>query len=465
MGKRDRGEGASAVALSSKAPRTDSDGPSFALRGVMDGVVLLNQGQGKRRCIVLGAFFPNWVFYLEAMGLELLGIGVRDERFISLVRLICPSGVPLSRVEEWSELLSIWPAYDAGVVCLLDGRVSRALLDVLETLGIEDIVSTQRSRGTFQGWNEVHLVVQHTSVGGVTIREPLVLRHTKGHVSGLPGPPAQALLRDASTVLSQALFARHFQAPPSPLLLNPLSCVNLGSPSNAIYHGYGWLPSGLDRRVRVLYPALNSGRHGGRWGLRVLTDSEILAGNDVPSSFASRLLTGGLEEDFFRHLLPGKCLMTGFRRLFHGGGDSIPAEPILPKAREAQSLMDLGTVPPKILKRSGLSLDRDQIPKDGKARKCDSSLEMEVGKVRAEFEDVAREKRERFAAKADDAEVPEYLWLEHLFEDASEPWDQSQREGMIRAAPLLRKVMLSWWTCSNLYFQMGLKRLSTKDKS
>jgi hypothetical protein len=38
-----------------------------------------------------------------------------------------------------------------------------------------------------------------------------------------------------------------------------------------------------------------------------------------------------------------------------------------------------------------------------------------------------REKREQSAAKSDDAEVPEYLWFEHMFNNESWHWDSSMK--------------------------------------
>jgi hypothetical protein len=57
---------------------------------------------------------------------------------------------------------------------------------------------------------------------------------------------------------------------------------------------------------------------------------------------------------------------------------------------------------------------------------------------------VAREKRKRWAAKADNAEVPEYLWLEHLLDDGSWGWHTELKD----------QLATIWWggsgsTCSD----------------
>jgi hypothetical protein len=60
-------------------------------------------------------------------------------------------------------------------------------------------------------------------------------------------------------------------------------------------------------------------------------------------------------------------------------------------------------------------------------------------------EEISREGRERKATKADDAEVPKYLWHEHLFEDCGRSWTDSQKKALPRAAQVLQKGMLKHW--------------------
>jgi hypothetical protein len=59
--------------------------------------------------------------------------------------------------------------------------------------------------------------------------------------------------------------------------------------------------------------------------------------------------------------------------------------------------------------------------------------------------EISREGRERKATKADDAEVPEYLWHEHVFEDCGRSWMDSQKKVLPRAAKVLQKGMLKHW--------------------
>jgi hypothetical protein len=60
--------------------------------------------------------------------------------------------------------------------------------------------------------------------------------------------------------------------------------------------------------------------------------------------------------------------------------------------------------------------------------------------------DITRDKRERKAVKADDADIPEYLWEEHMVEGRDEQtWDATKLVKMRRVATWLRSKMLSRW--------------------
>jgi hypothetical protein len=68
------------------------------------------------------------------------------------------------------------------------------------------------------------------------------------------------------------------------------------------------------------------------------------------------------------------------------------------------------------------------------------------------FEHVARVQREKKATKADDAEVPEYLWEQHLVNDANHleyfdttQWTDTQKKALPTLMRGLRKIALKWW--------------------
>jgi hypothetical protein len=69
------------------------------------------------------------------------------------------------------------------------------------------------------------------------------------------------------------------------------------------------------------------------------------------------------------------------------------------------------------------------------ADKCQKSSQLPEDGLPIDLEEVTREARERKATKSDDAEVPEYLWLEHLFDDAPtalglDRWSQTKKEAL-----------------------------------
>jgi hypothetical protein len=66
--------------------------------------------------------------------------------------------------------------------------------------------------------------------------------------------------------------------------------------------------------------------------------------------------------------------------------------------------------------------------------------------LEALLEDVARQQRERKAVKSDDAEVPEYLWEEHLIAGSEKlKWDAKDMDSLRRVSTWLRGKMLCWW--------------------
>jgi hypothetical protein len=64
---------------------------------------------------------------------------------------------------------------------------------------------------------------------------------------------------------------------------------------------------------------------------------------------------------------------------------------------------------------------------------------------KVDLAEIARTKREQKVAKADDADVPEYLWLDHLMEDRPTPWPEGSRELLPKAMNRLRKYLLGRW--------------------
>jgi hypothetical protein len=90
--------------------------------------------------------------------------------------------------------------------------------------------------------------------------------------------------------------------------------------------------------------------------------------------------------------------------------------------------------------------EKERIMETGEALKTPTENEpFLTGGTKEVLHGIAREKRERKATKADDADVPEYLWGEHLLKDCPTPWVRKERTRFRRAIRLLRARMLKWW--------------------
>jgi hypothetical protein len=75
----------------------------------------------------------------------------------------------------------------------------------------------------------------------------------------------------------------------------------------------------LDKSVRVLAPAFFAPK--GLWGLRHLTSDEILVAKDFSSDTVETFAGTTLSNALLAELVPGKCLIFGFRALINEGGN------------------------------------------------------------------------------------------------------------------------------------------------
>jgi hypothetical protein len=238
---------------------------SHTLRGLTDGCLRVSANIHKSPCLVIGDSFLSWLIHVPEFGFQVDQIIVKSPRHVAIFHRICGDDVPVWCGTDLGILISALAFREDLKVCFLDGRVTSGLLDALAGRGIVDVLSTQTPRRACRGWQSAFVNVPHSDVGGVTTRVVTLVRHSKGSVAGLPSPLALTAKRDAATVLSHATFGRYFRPRPENTLVEPLRCQNLGTVSHPYYHGYGWLPAILSRRVRVLTPVLNSVSHSGQW--------------------------------------------------------------------------------------------------------------------------------------------------------------------------------------------------------
>ena len=147
-----------------------------------------------------------------------------------------------------------------------------------------------------------------------------VVRHSRRPLLGLPRACAPVVFRNATTVLSHLLLGVKFRAKLKEVFLKPLRCLNLGTSEHPFYHGQGWLPATLNRQVHVVTPVLNSGCHGGKWGLRYLSGREILLCKEVSVQQTEILQPEHSNDSFLAAILLGKSLVKGCRLLIEEGG-------------------------------------------------------------------------------------------------------------------------------------------------
>jgi hypothetical protein len=191
---------------------------------------------------VIGDSFSSWLIHVPELGFRVDQVIVKSPCHVAFIHRVCGDDVPVWCGTDWRTLVSTLSLHEDLKVCLLDGQVTLGLLEVLEGVGIVEVLSTQTPQQACRLWQSAFVVVPHSEVGGVTTQVVTIVRHSKESLSGLPTPLVLTAQRDAATVLLHATFGRYFQPKPENTLIDPLRCPNLGTISNPFYHGYGWLP-------------------------------------------------------------------------------------------------------------------------------------------------------------------------------------------------------------------------------
>lgn len=426
----------------------------YTMRGLTTGFVPVGGEERSGRCIVIGLSFPSWLFHCTNFGFNIENVLLKNNVFQESISKLCGASIRIWSGPDWPKIISSWPRYCKAVLCFLEGRVTAEILSLMTALGIEEVISTVRPRRSVPGWQFAFRDVNHSKVGGITEESATIVRHSRTLLTGLPLPLGVYIPRDATTVLDQAVFSHRFRAKPSSKVVIPLRVFNLGTILQPYFHGSGWLPSGIDRNTWVVTPVLNSPQHGGRWGLRQLTGKEILLAHDASAHQVA--LLGPLQDNdiFLATLMPGKCLTEGFKTLFNGGGSLGTGELLGFRGGNAKGGVLTSTCPDDLLALSGpndglliqaptsRTEDTSSISNDGLSSKTGLIDEL----AKKDLHAITREKRERLASKADDAEIPEYLWCEHLVDDGiGWTWDEVSRPQFQSSINFLRSRMLAWW--------------------
>mmetsp|Transcript_23391 Transcript_23391/g.35453 ORF Transcript_23391/g.35453 Transcript_23391/m.35453 type:complete len:268 (+) Transcript_23391:1282-2085(+) len=180
-----------------------------------------------------------------------------------------------------------------------------------------------------------------------------------------------------------------------------------------------------------------------------MTPKELLLVKDVPESLVP-LITPYLDE-LYTALVPGKALryavnalgFTGGMVVFPGSEVKDPAD-VVEKAAVSKEERNTGELVSMV---EGEDMEEGSVLPGSEVKDPADVEERNTGKVlfmdeeerykgnsgdtkdRDEFQaDISRPDQEKLAVKADDAEVPDYLWQEHLMKDWD--WDWRMQDGV-----------------------------------
>jgi hypothetical protein len=82
---------------------------------------------------------------------------------------------------------------------------------------------------------------------------------------------------------------------------------------------------------------------------------------------------------------------------------------------------------------------------EARAKTAETNKEDMEGTKSVDFEGIDRTRQKQKAAKADDAEIPEYLWLEHLMDEGPTPWPERSRNLLPDAMNTFQKYLIRKW--------------------
>jgi hypothetical protein len=446
------------------------------LQGLTRGYVKVRSNGKLKPCVVFGQSFPSWLPVLSELGFEVALVLLCTDEHLSKVEAFVGDKCAIWCGSDWGAFGATVPDLSGRECCnLVDGRVTGEAMSLFSSMLARQVVETKRARRGFTGWPSAQIGVPHSEVGGITAHHATMEGFQQTTEALLVEKLLYVVGRDASTVLSVMEVSRRYRRAPCDRTVLTLDCVNLGSGSHPEYHGGGLLPGMLDKLVQVSTPTLFA--KPGYWGLRSLSNVEILLAKDLSEADSGKLKDVRPKVGFLRSFTPGKCLVFGFRALFNGGGtvDNSQPETITQFAHAHEDELWCQGKNLEVSDRDGSAVGAsggktakrpERRPLEGEGQKRSQNLleriesprkelvgSCEVGNlgevsppgVAAVQEEISREGRERKATKADDAEVPEYLWHEHVLEDCGRSWTDSQKKALPPAAQVLQKGMLKHW--------------------
>jgi hypothetical protein len=288
------------------------------LRGLTRGYVKVQSGGKLKPCVVFGQSFPSWLPILSELGFGTVLVLLRTDEDLAKVEAFVGDKCVIRCGSDWVAFGATVPDFSGRECCgLVDGRVTGEAMSLFSSMLVRRVVGTKRARQGFTGWPLAQIGVPHSKVGGISAHHATMEGFQKTTEALLVEKLPYVVGRDASTVLSVMEGGQRYRRAPRDRTVLPLDCVHLGSDSHPEYHGGGLLPGMLDKPVQVSTPTLFA--KPGYWGLRSLSNVEILLAKDFSEADSGKLQDLSPKVGFLRSFTPGKCLVFGYRALFKWG--------------------------------------------------------------------------------------------------------------------------------------------------
>jgi hypothetical protein len=125
---------------------------SHTLRGLTDGCLRVRSNTHKPPCLVIGDSFSSWLIHVPEFGFRVDQVIVKSPRHVAFIHRVCGDDVPVWCGTDLRTLVSTLLLHEDLKVCFLDGQVTSGLLEVLDGVGIVEVLSTQTPRRACRLW-------------------------------------------------------------------------------------------------------------------------------------------------------------------------------------------------------------------------------------------------------------------------------------------------------------------------
>jgi len=365
---------------------------------------------GGKSCIILCKSWPCWLWAALHQDYEVKLVIVQDDQWFNIIKQLSPT----TEVIVWRDTDDkFWPVID---VAFTDFDLKGILMSLWNYI-TKAVVTLRALRNPPPGWGYTKLHISHSNCGGVTNgrwnvhvyrvkpKGPLVVR-------------TQAP-RDLSAIIDTMVSGGCPCTTPKEVIHSKEPQIIEVRPKT--YHCKGLVPWGVEP-IWAVVPSVFS---PSKWCRRKLTAKEILLSRDI----SHQVLCSCDDKTLLLMVatpipLPGKCCTVCL--------EALDDENDLPNPNQESSKSD------------AIELTLGLIPGEGQLNRVDASHAQGGMNL---LEVASEKKRAQSATKADDAEIPLYLWNSRL--------TGSNHSGNLDwALDQIRSFVLNWWkqsvTCSFL---------------